>query len=196
VLAFAHHVPDVAEHEQIAGDRARQARDIVGISGHQPGGEALCKMRRRIFFCDGIAHPPRQFFADGNVLLPGEIGKAVGEIGVVCGERHLDILSDDRLVVPQGRIELDVGEFHWVVLCRQNGAGVACMGPQQRAGYRAHRHTSQSRTEPPPFHPENPSNFALLKWCAAFKTQLPRRKKGFSGTTSGTTRLCRICISR
>src|SRR5258708_4477044 len=31
-----------------------------------------------------------------------------------------------------------------------------------------------------------------LKWCAAFKTQRPRRKKGFSGTT----RLCRICIGR
>src|SRR5438874_12748841 len=33
---------------------------------------------------------------------------------------------------------------------------VACTRPQQRAGDRAHRHTSQSRTDPRPFHPENP----------------------------------------
>ena len=48
MLAFAHHVPDVAEHEEIAGHRARQARDIVGIAGHKAGGKALCKMRGRI----------------------------------------------------------------------------------------------------------------------------------------------------
>ena len=59
VLAFAHHVPDVTEHEQIAGDRARQARDIVGISGHKAGGEAFCKVRGRILLGDSIAHPQR-----------------------------------------------------------------------------------------------------------------------------------------
>src|SRR5438874_7429486 len=32
---------------------------------------------------------------------------------------------------------------------------VACTRPQQRAGDRAHRHTSQSRTDPRPFHPED-----------------------------------------
>ena len=59
-------------------------------------------------------------------------------------------------VISQGRIELEIGEFRRIVLRRQNGAGVARMRPQQRAGDRAHRHTSQSRTDPQPFHPENP----------------------------------------
>ena len=40
MLAFAHHVPDVAEHEEIAGHRAGHARDIVGISGDEPAGKA------------------------------------------------------------------------------------------------------------------------------------------------------------
>jgi hypothetical protein len=93
MLAFAHHVPDVAEHEQIAGDRARQARDIVGVAGHEAGGKALGKMRGRIFFRDGIADPLRQFVADGDVLVPREFDKAAGEIGIAGRQRRLDIFA-------------------------------------------------------------------------------------------------------
>ena len=59
VLAFAHNIPDVAEHKEVAGNGAGQASDIVGISGHEPIGEALGKMGRGIFLLYGIAHPLR-----------------------------------------------------------------------------------------------------------------------------------------
>ncbi len=168
MLAFAHHVPDVAEHEQVAGDRARQAGDIVGVPGHKPGGEALCKMRRRIFFRDGLGYASRQLIGNGNVLFPGELDKAVGKIGIVCGKCRLDIRCDDGLVVPQSGIELDVGERSGIVLRRQNGAGVARMRPQQRAGHRAHRGTNQSRSDPHPLHPKNPDVFASLEMVCRF----------------------------
>ena len=168
MLAFAHHVPDVAEHEQIAGDRARQARDIVGVSGHEPAGEASCKMRRRVPLGNGIAHPPRNIVAKDNVFLRGEFDKAAREIGVVGGKRRLDVLLDGSLVVPQSRIELEIGENSRIVLRCQNGAGVARMRPQQYARQRAYRHANQSQTDPRPFHPEKPSVFASLKMVCRF----------------------------
>ena len=64
VLAFAHDVPDVAEHEEIAGDRARQARDIVGVAGHKAGGKTPGEMRGGIFFRDRVVHAPRQFIGE------------------------------------------------------------------------------------------------------------------------------------
>src|ERR1700690_4477457 len=42
------------------------------------------------------------------------------------------------------------------------------------------------------FIPKIPKFPVPLKWVAAFKTQQPRRKKGFSGTI----RLCRICMRK
>ena len=105
MLAFAHDVPDIAEHEEIAGDRARQARDIVGIAGDETGGKALGKMRRRILFRDRIADALRQFLADGDVPVAREFDKTVGEIGIVGRQRRLDILGDQPGAVPQGRIE-------------------------------------------------------------------------------------------
>ena len=111
MLAFAHHVADIAEHKEIAGNRPRQARDIVGVPGHKTGRKTLGKMRGRIFVRDGVAHPLQQFIANGDVFLSCEFDKAVGEIGVVGGEGRLDILFDDVLVISQGRTELEISEF-------------------------------------------------------------------------------------
>ena len=47
----------------------------------------------------------------GDVLVAREFDKTVGEIGIVGGQRRLDILGDQRGVVPQSRIELQVGEL-------------------------------------------------------------------------------------
>ena len=95
MLAFAHHVPDVAEHEEIAGHRARQAGDIVGIAGHEPGGEALGEMRTSNS-ASATASLTRfdSSSPSGDVLFPGELDKAAGEIGVAGGQRGLDILGD------------------------------------------------------------------------------------------------------
>jgi hypothetical protein len=45
MLAFAHHVADIAEHKEIAGHRARQARDILGVAGDETDRETFSKMR-------------------------------------------------------------------------------------------------------------------------------------------------------
>ena len=143
MLALAHDVPDVAEHEEIAGDRARQARDVVGVTGHQTGGKALGKMRRRTCVSNGIADALRQFVADGNALVAGEFDEAVGEIGIALRERCLDVFGDQRLIAPQGGIDVDIGQRRGVVLRRQNGAGLAGVRPQRRAHRHAERHASQ-----------------------------------------------------
>ena len=75
---------------------------------------------------------------------------------------------DDVRVIPQSRIELEIGQFGGVVLRRQDGTGVAGMRPQQRERHRAHRHASQRQTDPQPFHPEKPSVFASLKMVCRF----------------------------
>ena len=170
MLALAHDVPDVAEHEEIAGDRARQARDVVGITGHQTRGKAFGKMRRRTRVSNGIADALRQFVADGNALVAGEFDEAVGEIGITCRECRLDIVGDQRLIAPQGGIDVDIGQRRGVVLRRQNGAGLAGMRPQRRA----HRHAErqhrpcQSRSEPQPPHPKKPNVFVFLKMVCRF----------------------------
>ena len=96
-------------------------------------------------------------------FLPGKIDKAVGEIGVAGGQRRLDILLDHSVVVPQSRIELEIGEFSRIVLRRQNGAGVARMRPQRKADDRAHRHARL---------PPNPSRNRFIRKSDAFATSL------------------------
>jgi hypothetical protein len=144
VLTLAHHVPDVAEHEEIAGDRARQARDVVGITGHQTGGKAFGKMRRRTCVSNGVADALRQLVADDNALVAGELDEAAGEIGIARRERCLDVVGDQRLIAPQGGIDVDIGQRRGIVLRRQNGAGLTGVRPQRRAHRHAERHTCQS----------------------------------------------------
>src|SRR5260370_18724298 len=135
-------------------------------------------MGRRFSLTHAISHPPRQFFAEGDVSLPGELDKAVGEIGIVCGKRGFDIPGDDGLVVLQSRIELEVGENSRIVLRRQNGAGVARVRPQHGERNPAYRHDSQCRTEPRPFHPEKPSVFTSMKIVCRFSDTTAPTKEG------------------
>ena len=111
MLAFAHHVADVAEHEEIAGHGAREARDIVGIPGHQSGGKAPGKLRGGICLRDGIAHTLRQRFIDGDLLVARQFNEAVGEIGIACRQCRLDIFGKQPRAIPQGRIELEIRQF-------------------------------------------------------------------------------------
>ena len=117
MLAFAHHVPDVAEHEEIAGHGARQARDVVGGARHKTRGKTLCEMPGRIIFRDGVADARRQGIADGDVLFTREFQKAAREIGIACGQRGLDVLFDQSLVIPQSRIDLNVGQLLGLIIC-------------------------------------------------------------------------------
>jgi hypothetical protein len=102
MLAFTHDVPDVAEHEEITGDRARQARDVVGATGHQTSGKAFGEMRGRTCLGNGIADALRQLVADGNALVAGKLDEAVGKIGIAFRECCLDIVGDQRLIASQG----------------------------------------------------------------------------------------------
>ena len=129
MLAFAHHVADIAEHEEIAGHRARQARDIVGVAGDETDGKTLGKMRGRIRVRDGIVDALRQLFADGDVLVARQFDKAAGKIGIAGRQRRLDIFRDQRRAIPQGRIEPDIGQFGRIVLRRQDRTGVARVRP-------------------------------------------------------------------
>ncbi len=129
MLALAHDIPDVAEHEQIAGHGAGQARDIVGVSGHEAGREAPCNLRGGICLGDGVVHPPRQIVGHRDVLFPGEFDEAAGEIGIAGGKCRLDMIGDGSAVIPQNRIELEIGQNSRVVLRRQHGGSVPCLRP-------------------------------------------------------------------
>ena len=129
MLALAHHVPDVAEHEEIAGHGARQARNIVGVAGDETGGKALCKMRGGIFFGDGVADAFRQFVAEGDVPVAREFDKTVGEIGIAGGQRRLDIVRHQRGLFRRAELSLISASCGGLVLRRQDRAGVAGMRP-------------------------------------------------------------------
>ena len=118
VLALAHDVPDIAVHDEIAGDRAGEACDIVGVAGYETRSKTLGEMRSGTRFGDGVVDTGRQFLADGDALVAREFDKAGREVGIVSRQRRLDMLGDQPGAVPQGRIELQVGELGGLILCR------------------------------------------------------------------------------
>ena len=131
-------------------------------------------------FCSATASLTRfdSSSLERNVLFPGEVDKAVGEIGVVGGERRLDVLGDDVGVIPQSRIELEVGELGRIVLRRQDGIA--------RRAHAATAARTPPRTppcqpppnDPRPFHPEKPSVSAPLKMVCRFSDTTAPTKEG------------------
>jgi len=184
MLAFAHHVADVAEHEQIAGHRARQARDIVGIAGDETSGKTFGKMRTRIRFRHRIADALRQLRADGDALVRASSAK------LLAGRHRRPpapprYSRDQRWCIPKGRIKPDIGQFRRVVLRPQKRKGVARLRRNLHERRRADSHTRQDTREAKPIRvrliPKSPMFLLFPTWCAVFWTQRPRRKKGFSG---------------
>ena len=96
-------------------------------------------------------------------------------MGSKCG---LDIVRDDFLAIPQGRIELDFGKCGRIVLCRQDGVGFAGMRPQIGKRNPAHRHDAERPGNPRPIHPET----QYIRFISA-SVQLVCR---FSDTTAPT----------
>ena len=101
MLALAHDVADVAEHEEIAGNGPGQARDIVGVAGDEAGRKALGQMGRGVFLRHGRSDPARLFIADGQIFLARQFDKTIGKIGIMDGQRRLDILGDEEVAVLQ-----------------------------------------------------------------------------------------------
>jgi hypothetical protein len=125
MLALAHDVPDVADHEEIAGHRSGQARNIVGAAGDEPGGEALGEMRGGVFGLDRIAYAAQEVVGQRDVAVTRQRNKTVGEIGIISGERSLDIVLNQAVVLPQNGVELQLGQSGRIVLGGENRAGLA-----------------------------------------------------------------------
>ena len=90
-------------------------------------------------------------------------------------------------------------ELIWI---SDSAAGSSCaarMAPASRACGHSAAHTATLSAMPARAEPsrnrliqKSPMFSSFSRWYAVFKTQPPRRKKGFSPTT----RLCRICMSK
>jgi hypothetical protein len=129
MLTLTRDIPDVAPHEEIAGDRAGEARHIVDIAGDEAGGKAFGELRAGTVFGHRIADALRQLLAEGDVVVARKLGKAAGEVGIASRKRGLDIVVDQAGVVSQGRTDLQAGKLGRIVLRRQHCPGVAGVRP-------------------------------------------------------------------
>jgi len=159
MLAFAHHVADVAEHEQIAGHRARQARDIVGIAGDETSGKTFGKMRTRIRFRHRIADALRQLRADGDALVPRQFSEAVGKVGIVGRQRRLDILRDQRWCIPKAELSLTSAS--------SDGSSCATEAQRRRAPAAQSARAPPCRQPYPPRYPPRPNRSASVSFRKA-----------------------------
>jgi hypothetical protein len=109
----------------------------------------------RILFGYGITDAARQRLRQRDVPVFGQFDKAVGKVGIAFGQRGLDVVCEKCLVIPLSRFELDIGDFHRIILCGQHGCSLARMRPQQRTRKSAQGHATESRADSRWFHPEN-----------------------------------------
>ena len=138
MLALAHNVADIAEHEEVAGNRAGERSDIIGGAGHKAGGETLRKMRRGILLRDRIADATRGVVIHGDIVVTGKLNEAVSQIGVTAPERSFDIVGEQRRVISHSRTDLQIRERGRVVLGCERATRLARMRShcgKQRATY-------------------------------------------------------------
>jgi hypothetical protein len=101
-------------------------------------------MRGGIFGFDGIADPAQEIIRQRDIAVTRERDKTVGEIGVACAKRCLDVVLNQAIIVRESRIELELGQGRGIVLGGENRAGLpgmrrylrehkaACSNPGQR----------------------------------------------------------------
>ena len=88
---FAHGVADIADHEQIADRGAGKADEIVRFTGHEPFGEILYVAAGAVGLRNGGLDLRGKRRLDRNLLLAGKFQEAVGEVGILGGERSVDL---------------------------------------------------------------------------------------------------------
>ena len=112
--AFAHRVADVAEHEQVAERGAGEADGVVRFAGDEALGEILdVALRAGGGGVRGLDLGGERRL-DRHLVLAGKLEKAVGEFGIVGGQRGLDLARRHlRLEHPAHGV---IGERHRVVL--------------------------------------------------------------------------------
>ena len=127
--AFAHHVADIAEHEQIAGQHAGRARDILRLAGDEAARKA-CGLARRLA-------------ASRSADLVFAISAGAPRLGArrrdrqSCAQaRHhprrarLDLARRNRSI--EALVERQLGEPHRIVLRRDRARGVHAFGQAER----------------------------------------------------------------
>src|SRR5204863_6538929 len=120
--AFAHRIADVAEHEQVADRGTGKARNVLGLSGHEPIGKALGdllaglrRLNRRVDLTDKRG-------VDRNTALARQLDKALGKLDVAGGERRLDLAPRDRR--REAAIKADVGKLYRIILRGEQSGGL------------------------------------------------------------------------
>jgi hypothetical protein len=78
------------------------------------------------------------------------------------------MIGEQRLFIPQNRIDFEIGQARGIVLRGEHGRGIARMRPQQRARRRACRDASQTCSKPRASHPKNPDVFAFYQMVCRF----------------------------
>ena len=116
MFALADHVADIAEHEQIARDRAGQPCEIVGLAGDETGREPCRHLRRRTIRSDRIIDAPCQFVSQRDPMRAGQFDQAAREISIACGECSLDLSRDHALISPQSLRDLQIRQGRRIIL--------------------------------------------------------------------------------
>ena len=146
MVALAHRIADVAEHEEIAGRGPREPGEIVGSPGPEAVEEALCRANPLRRGCTGCLHLGGERRVDRNAALAREHEEARGKVGIVGRERALDFAAGDL-----GRQRLFhgvIGEAHRIVLDRDEVRGIeAARRERDRRDAEEHRCRKHDRGE-------------------------------------------------
>lgn len=133
MLAFAYDVSDVAEYEEITGDRPRQTRDIADLASYKTGCKLVGDVARRLCLCNRSIDALRDVRRQRNVERLREFDKACGQIGVTSRDRGVDLPGDVRRARSRRGAQLDVAQRHRVVPRREDSGAVARMRPDQHS---------------------------------------------------------------
>ncbi len=145
--ALAYRVAHVAEHEQIAERGAGKTGRIGRLAADEAIGEALHRGGRARGLRDGDVDLLAPVVVERDVPGVGQIDEALGEIGVLGGERLVDAVRGDIGV--EFLVQHAVGDADRIGLAGQRVAGVPAVRhqpqPQPREQRGRQQHGSDAR---------------------------------------------------
>ncbi len=162
--ALAHRVANVAKHEEVSQRGACKAREVLRFACYEPAREAFDRTRCARSFRARESDLLGERGIDRHVLVTRESEKTLGEIGIVAGERSLDLAlcysriqrSGDGVVSKRGRIILGGKQQLRLVRARREGDRGASQAHGEDNGHNdprsehalslASRHPISSRT--------------------------------------------------
>ena len=132
--AFARRIAYIAEHEQVAERGAREAHHVVRLAGDQSTRETFSVGRGGVCIFDRLFDPLRHLFRNLDAAINREIEIAPGEVGIVDGQRRLDLTHRHRLV--ENTRQRPVGDRCRILRAFQNAVR---FHPQRPGKERRHR---------------------------------------------------------